>query len=250
MFELLLFIQESNISRSELFLSSKLWPRDYGKYNTNEALNGSLERLGTDYLDMMMMHWPEVPSELVAHKWSVLKETWRALELAYDDGICRAIAVSNFSCDHLDKLLEMSSIVPHVNQIEFHPYQNPAKLREHCESLGIQIQGYGPLGKGNILDCEPVTQVANSIGRSAAQVLIRWSIENGVATIPKSTRTQRVLENISVFDFQLTLTDMNQLNGLHDGRRYVDHTSIQQKIDSDMPDGYKLYLKKTKSIGG
>lgn len=224
-----------------MFLSSKLWPTDYGFESTTEALRKSLARLGTDYLDMFMVHWPNV-REGCTNKWQTLSETWRALELAYDEGLCRAIGVSNYDSEHLEKLFETCAVKPLVNQIEFHPYQNALALRDFCRDHHIQIQGYCPLGKGHILNDEPIKRIANKYGKTSAQVLIRWSIQNDVATIPKSTRESRVLENIQVFDFEIDASDMNVLNGLNDGRRYVDASKIHDKINSNLPDGYKLSL--------
>lgn len=188
-----------------------------------------------------MLHWPEVPSSC-PNKWATICDAWRALELAYDDGLVRSIGVSNFEVEHLERLMEECSVVPHVNQIEYHPFQNPVELRSYCEYANIQVQGYCPLGKGKILNHPDVVRVAKNLRRTPAQVLIRWSLEQRVATVPKSTKLDRVLENVDVFDFELSTSDLKILNSLHDGRHYVSRHDIQSKIDSNLPDGYKLYL--------
>jgi diketogulonate reductase-like aldo/keto reductase len=198
-----------------------------------------LKRLGIDYIDLFLIHWPEVSSNC-EDKWQTLNDTWRALEVLYDEGLCKAIGVSNYEIKDLEKLLETSSVTPHVNQIEFHPYQNPKDLRNYCEQNKIQIQGYCPLGKGQLVNEQKIIDIALRHERTPAQVLIRWSIQNGVPTIPKSTKEKRVKENIGVFDFALTEQEMNILNNLHDGRKFIDGSNIKDKIDSELPDGYKL----------
>jgi diketogulonate reductase-like aldo/keto reductase len=232
--------QESSVNRGDLFLSTKLWPKDYG-VKTIEALEGSLSRLGTNYLDLYLLHWPQVPSDCT-DKWQRLSETWRALELAYDEGTCRAIGVSNFEVDDLDRMFDFCSIKPLVNQIEFHPYHHPITLLEYCEDNGIQVQGYCPLGKGQILADKCVIRVAAKHAKTPAQVLIRWALQQNVATVPKSTKIGRVMENMNVFNFELDAQDMEVLNNLTNKKRFVDPATIQDKIDSNLPDGYKLRL--------
>lgn len=234
-------IKESGVPRDELFIMTKLWPRDYGACKTKEAFRGSLRRLGVDYLDMLMMHWPECPSTCEDRQ-GMLDETWRQLELLYDEGLCEAIGVSNYEVPDLEKLLDNCSIVPHANQVEFHPYHYPSDLLQFCAEQGIQFQGYSPLGKGNLINDPEVLKVAAKCSRTPAQVLIRWSIQHKVIAIPKSTKKYRVQENSQVFDFQLSREDMSRLNNLNRGIKYIQRSGIQQKIDSDLPDGYKLHL--------
>eukprot|EP00095_Tigriopus_kingsejongensis_P004165 maker-scaffold53_size449031-snap-gene-0.14 protein:Tk04165 transcript:maker-scaffold53_size449031-snap-gene-0.14-mRNA-1 annotation:"hypothetical protein DAPPUDRAFT_51643" len=187
-------IQDSGIDREDFFLTSKLWPTDYGLDKTITAFQASAERLRTDYLDLYLLHWPEVPSNVPNRK-ECLEETWRALELLVEGDKCRAIGVSNFLEQHLEHLIENASIVPHVNQCEFHPFQNPIGLRNYCTENGIQFEGYCPLAKGRILDHPQVVNIANKLNKTPAQILLRWSIQNGVVTIPKSTKKERVREN-------------------------------------------------------
>lgn len=233
-------IKDSGVSRDDIFLVTKLWPTDYGYLSAQDTCHQSMKRLGTDYLDLYMLHWPNCISSCPNPK-QVREETWRALEKMYDEGTLKSIGVSNFSSAQLEELFESCSIVPHVNQVEFHPYQYPADLQTYCQENGIEIQGFCPLAKGNILNEPPVINIARRRGRTPAQILIRWSIEKGVVTIPKSTRKERVLENSLIFDFKLTEEDTLVLDSLHDGRRCVDVSQVQAKIDGNLCDGYKLH---------
>ncbi|KFM62679.1 putative oxidoreductase, partial [Stegodyphus mimosarum] len=183
-------IELSGILRDDIFLTSKLWCTDYGSSSTKKAFQGSLKRLGVDYLDLFMLHWPLCPSSCI-NRAKTLEDTWRELELLYDEGLCRAIGVSNYDIAELEKLLDTASVTPHVNQVEFHPFQNPIELRKYCQEHKIQMEGYCPLGKGKLLGEKEVIRVAKSCSRTPAQVLIRWSIQNGVVTIPKSTQVER-----------------------------------------------------------
>ncbi|KAL7634135.1 UNVERIFIED_CONTAM: hypothetical protein RMT77_015463 [Armadillidium vulgare] len=186
-------IKESGVNRRDIFLATKCWPTDYGSEKTKIAAKGSCGRLGTDYLDLYLLHWPEVPS---GHdRKTLINEAWRTLELLYDEGMFRAIGVSNFFEEHLESLLEDCSITPHVNQCEFHPFNNPLELRQMCEENKIQFEGYSPLAKGKVLSSSFVTELSEDIGKTPSQILIRWSIQNNVPTIPKSTKCQRIEEN-------------------------------------------------------
>ncbi|XP_077500310.1 putative oxidoreductase ZK1290.5 isoform X2 [Amblyomma americanum] len=211
-------IAESGVPREDLFVATKLWPRDYagaGGAGPRCALRASMERLAVDYLDLYLMHWPECPSEC-GDRQRTLDETWRQLELLHDEGLCRAVGVSNYERDDLERLLEACSLAPHVNQ------------------------GYSPLAKGRLLANHVVCRVAQRHRRSAAQVLVRWSLQRGVLAIPKSTRRERVRENAQVFDFELSPEDMAALETLNCGQRYIERAGVQEKIDSPLPDGYKL----------
>uniref|UniRef100_T1J1M3 NADP-dependent oxidoreductase domain-containing protein n=1 Tax=Strigamia maritima TaxID=126957 RepID=T1J1M3_STRMM len=261
-------IKESKVSREEIFLTSKLWPSDYGFHSAQIACNGSMQRLGVDYLgmsikmyknencarcficfcffylfslDLYMLHWPHCPSIYPDPK-ALRQETWRALELMYDEGLLKSIGVSNFLPSHLEELEETASVLPHINQIEFHPYQNPVQVRKYCESSNIQLEGFCPLAKGRILNESPIVNIAKKMKKTPAQILIRWSLQNGVVTIPKSTKKHRIFENCQVFDFNLSHDDMQTLSLLHDGRRCVDVSKVQSKIDTIATDGYKLQL--------
>uniref|UniRef100_A0A7E4VD63 Aldo_ket_red domain-containing protein n=1 Tax=Panagrellus redivivus TaxID=6233 RepID=A0A7E4VD63_PANRE len=206
-------IEDSGIPRSEIFLNTKLWPSDYGT-NVSKAFESACERLNVTYLDSYMLHAPIVPDEYGSSK-SVISETWRQLELLYDAEKVRAIGVSNFEISDIEALLEDCSVAPHLNQCEFHPCQNPLELRELCSENGITFTGYCPLAKGRILNLPTIQNIASNHGKTPAQVCIRWSIQNGICTIPKSRKPCRVRENADVFDFSLTLDEMRQLDELH-----------------------------------
>lgn len=234
-----LAIEESQLLREDLFLTTKLWPTDYGVKSVREAFTGSAKRLNIEYLDLYMLHWPVCPS-LCLDKKQLLEDTWRTMELLYDEGLCRSIGVCNYEISHLVDMLENCSVIPHVNQIELNPYHNPVGLKEFCQDLGILVEGYCPLGKGSLVEEKAIKKIAQKYRRTPAQILIRWSIQVGAVTIPKSTKPSRVKENGEVFDFEIAPEDMIYLGSLHDGRRAVEIDRVQEKIDSNLPDGYKL----------
>lgn len=227
------------MDRKELFITTKLWPTDFGFESTKEALKGSLERLGLSYIDMFLIHYPEVSSSC-SDKWATLGETWRALECLYDEQLIKVIGVSNYSIEDLEKQSQFASIQPMVNQIEFHPYHQARELYDYCQDNRIQVQGYCPLGNGNLVKESVVEDIAKAVNRTPAQVLIRWSLQHNVPTIPKSTKKERVKENISVFDFCLNGKQMSELDKLDQNKKYVDVDTIKEKIDSNLPDGYRL----------
>ncbi|XP_015228698.1 PREDICTED: glyoxal reductase-like isoform X1 [Cyprinodon variegatus] len=219
-------IKESGLPRSDLWLTNKLWPGDYGYKAAQQACIDSCRAMGVEYFDLYLMHWPESLKPGCPNR-EMRAETWRALEDLYKRGVCRAIGVSNFLVHHLEQLKEDCSVVPHVNQVEYHPYQQPKGLMEYCRSGGIVFEGYSPLAKGQVLNNPVVQQIAKKHGRTAAQICIRWSIQNGVVTIPKSTKKNRIQENCQVFGFQLDEEDMATLGGLQDGRHVTwDPTNV------------------------
>ncbi|KAJ3595346.1 hypothetical protein NHX12_004650 [Muraenolepis orangiensis] len=210
-------MRESGVPRSDLWLTNKLWPGDYGHKAAKKACLDSCSRMGLDYFDLYLMHWPQCHQRGRSNR-EVRAETWRALEELYHEGVCRAIGVSNFLVHHLEQLKEDCSVVPHVNQVEYHVYQQPRQLVEYCREEGIVFQGYCPLAKGEALGDPAVVKLAQKYGRTPAQICIRWSIQTGVVTIPKSTKKERIEENCQVFGFQLEEGDMAALGTLHDGR--------------------------------
>jgi len=234
-------ISDSGIDRSEVFLSTKLWPTDYGQDKTAKAAQKSMERLNTDYLDLYMMHFPTCPSN-VENPNRVLIETWRQLELLLDKEQIRAIGVSNFDIEDLEILMDSmeTSMNPLVNQCEFHPYNHPKSLLRFCQDAQIQFEGYCPLAKGKILNEPPVVRVAKKLQKSPAQVLIKWSIQHDVLTIPKSTKKHRVLENFQALDFEIPDKEMNLLDNLNQQMRIIDLSDLQLRLDQDLPDGYKM----------
>ncbi|ANY66893.1 glyoxal reductase [Paenibacillus sp. BIHB 4019] len=203
-------IAESGIARDELFITTKVWNRDQGYETTLQAFEASRKRLGLDIIDLYLVHWP------VAGKFT---ETYRALEKLYKDGYVRAIGVSNFLLPHFDELLPGCEIKPMVNQVEFHPLLTQPELQSFCREQGIQLEAWSPLMQGN-LDVPLLQELAGKYGKSPAQVVIRWDLQKGVITIPKSVRKERIIENGDVFDFELTEAEVAAIDGLNEGRRY------------------------------
>ncbi|XP_026229652.1 aldo/keto reductase [Anabas testudineus] len=220
-------IRESGIPRSDLWLTNKLWPADYGHTAAKKACLDSCSLMGVEYFDLYLMHWPD-PLQPGCSNRKMRAETWRALEELYKEGVCRAIGVSNFMVHHLEQLLEDCSVVPHVNQVEYHPFQQPKQLIDYCRQKGIVFEGYSPLAKGQVLNNPTVLQIAEKYRRTPSQICIRWSVQNGVVTIPKSTKKNRIQENCQVFEFQLEEADMSALGELHDGRHVSwDPTNVE-----------------------
>lgn len=203
-------IQESGVSREEIFITSKVRNEDHGYDNTLKAFDETLKKLGTDYLDLYLIHWP-IPGKY--------KDTWRAIEKIYEDGRARAIGVSNFHVHHLEELLKDAKFVPAVNQIEYHPHLTQEDLLLFCKENGIQMQAWSPLKRGQIVDVPEIKEIADKYGKSAAQIVLRWDIQNGVLTIPKSVKKNRLQENAAIFDFELTVEEMQKLNGLNKNDR-------------------------------
>lgn len=203
-------IKEAGISREDLFVTSKVWNADLGYESTIAAYEASLKRLGLDYLDLYLIHWP------VEGKY---KDAWRALESLYKDGRVKAIGVSNFQIHHLEDLMKDAEIKPMVNQVEYHPRLTQKKLHSFCQEHGIQLEAWSPLMQGQLLDNELLQKIADQHGKSVAQVILRWDIQNGVITIPKSTKEHRIVENSSIFDFELTPEEMKQIDELNQDLR-------------------------------
>ena len=199
-------IKESGIPREEIFITSKVWNEEQGYESTLEAFERSLQKLNTDYLDLYLIHWP------VKGKY---KDTWRAMEKLYEDGRVRAIGVSNFHVHHLEDLMKDSNIKPVIDQVEYHPHLTQLELREFCEKENIQLEAWSPLKRGQLLDDPTMIEIANTYGKSTAQVILRWNIENNVITIPKSITENRIIENADIFDFSLTEQDTGKINALN-----------------------------------
>lgn len=203
-------IKESGVSREELFVTSKVWNADQGYDTTIQAFETSLNKLGLEYLDLYLIHWP------VEGKY---KDTWKALEKLYKDGKIRAIGVSNFQVHHLEDLIADAEVKPMVNQIEFHPLLTQTEVREYCKKQEIQVEAWSPLAQGELLDNEVLTQIAEKHGKSTAQVILRWDLQNEVVTIPKSTKEHRIIQNADVFDFELNAEEVEKINALNQNHR-------------------------------
>ncbi|KOR86229.1 glyoxal reductase [Bacillus sp. FJAT-22058] len=203
-------LKEAGISREDLFVTSKVWNADLGYESTIAAYEKSLQKLGLEYLDLYLIHWP------VEGKY---KEAWRALETLYKEGKVKAIGVSNFQIHHLKDLMEDAEVKPMVNQVECHPRLTQKEVQAFCKEQGIQLEAWSPLMQGELLDNEVLQAIATKHGKSVAQVILRWDLQNGIVTIPKSTKEHRIVENSTVFDFELTEEEMNQIDGLNQNHR-------------------------------
>ncbi|MEB2493665.1 aldo/keto reductase [Peribacillus frigoritolerans] len=203
-------LKEAGISREDLFVTSKVWNADLGYESTIAAYEKSLQKLGLEYLDLYLIHWP------VEGKY---KEAWRALETLYKEGKVKAIGVSNFQIHHLKDLMEDAEVRPMVNQVECHPRLTQKEVQAFCKEQGIQLEAWSPLMQGELLDNEVLQAIATKHGKSVAQVILRWDLQNGIVTIPKSTKEHRIVENSTVFDFELTEEEMNQIDGLNQNHR-------------------------------
>ncbi|MED3561929.1 aldo/keto reductase [Bacillus xiapuensis] len=203
-------LRETGISREELFVTSKVWNSDLGYESTLTAYENSLQKIGLDYLDLYLIHWP------VEGKY---KEAWRALETLYKQGRVKAIGVSNFQTHHLEDLMKDAEIKPTVNQVEYHPRLTQKTLQEFCRDHDIQLEAWSPLMQGQLLDNPVLKEIGSKYNKSAAQVILRWDLQNGVVTIPKSTKEHRIVENASVFNFSLSKEEMNRIDQLNQNHR-------------------------------
>jgi diketogulonate reductase-like aldo/keto reductase len=203
-------IKEAGISREELFITSKVWNADFGYESTLEAYKTSLKKLGLEYLDLYLIHWP------VEGKY---KDTWRALETLYTENRVKAIGVSNFHIHHLQDVMKDATIVPMVNQVEFHPKLTQEDLRAFCKQNHIQFEAWSPLMQGQLLEDEKLKEIADAHGKSVAQIILRWDLQNDVVTIPKSIKEHRIVENASIFDFELSAEEMEKISSLNENKR-------------------------------
>lgn len=203
-------IKAAGISREDLFITSKVWNADLGYESTIKAYETSLKKLGLDYLDLYLIHWP------VEGKY---KDAWRALEYLYKQGRVKAIGVSNFQVHHLENLMKDAEIKPMINQIEFHPRLTQGKVRAFCKQNDIQVEAWSPLMVGKLFDNEILKEIAHNHNKSIAQIILRWDIQNGVITIPKSTKVGRIIENSQIFDFELTNEEVEKINSLNQDLR-------------------------------
>jgi 2,5-diketo-D-gluconate reductase A len=203
-------LRASGLSRDEVFITTKLWNNDHG--DAKRALKASLDRLETDYVDLYLIHWPAPAQDRYV-------EAWQALIEARQQGLARAIGVSNFQPDHLRRIVDETGVTPAVNQIELHPYlQQPGLRREHAER-GIVTEAWSPLAQGAVLDHPVITELASEHGRTPAQIVLRWHIQLGNVVFPKSMSPERLEQNIDVFDFELSGEEMDRIELLDRGER-------------------------------
>ncbi|WP_307864029.1 aldo/keto reductase [Mycolicibacterium fortuitum] len=205
-------LANSGVPREDVFLVTKLWNSDQGYDSTLTAFDASVERLGVDYLDLYLIHWP-VPAN------NAYVDTFKAFAHLHDQGRIRSIGVSNFAPEHLTVLIDSTGIVPAVNQIELHPLLPQHELRELHARLGIATEAWSPLGQGSLLADPVITGIAERHGKTPAQVLIRWHIHLGNIVIPKSVKPERIVSNFDVFDFDLDESDMSAIASLQTDTR-------------------------------
>lgn len=203
-------IQASSIPRDLIFVTTKVWNADQGYESTLKAFEESRRKLQLEVIDLYLIHWP------VKGKY---KDTWKALIKLQKEGLVRAIGVSNFQTHHLKDLIEDSGVVPAVNQVEFHPLLQQTELRAYCREHKIQLEAWSPLMQGN-LDIPLLSELAQKYGKTPAQIILRWDLQHGVVTIPKSVSKARIEENANIFDFTLSDEDMTRIDGLNQNRRF------------------------------
>jgi diketogulonate reductase-like aldo/keto reductase len=205
-------IKESGIDRKEFFITTKLWNSDQGYDSALIAFDESMERLGLDYLDLYLIHWPATEKR---------GESWKALQEIFASGRAKAIGVSNYMARHLEELLADSGVVPAVNQIEFHPfiYQEQKEALEFCKQKDIVVEAYSPLARARQMENATLHGIAERHGKTPAQVMLRWAIQHGTVPIPKSENPERIRQNLKVFDFELADEEMETINRLSSGNR-------------------------------
>ena len=203
-------IMESDIERSDIFLTTKVWNTEQGYDKTLNSFEESLKRLQTDYIDLYLIHWP------VKRKY---KETYKALEKLYSEGRVKAIGVCNFSIPQLEDLMEHSEIIPALNQVEMHPHLNQSELLEFSKNNTIQLEAWRPIMMGEVLKIPELVEIGRTHSKSAVQVALRWLIQRGVAVIPKSVSPKRIIDNFKVYDFELSPNEMKVIESLNQNRR-------------------------------
>ncbi|HET7628639.1 MAG TPA: aldo/keto reductase [Bacillales bacterium] len=203
-------VKASEVPREDLFITTKVWNDRQGYDETLRAFEESMSKLDMEYVDLYLVHWP------VSGKY---KETWKALETIYKEGRAKAIGVCNFKIHHLEDLMKDNEVNPMVNQVEFHPRLFQKELLDFCSGHDIQLEAWGPLMRGRILDDPTLMAIAERHGKTPAQVVLRWELQLGVVTIPKSVRDERIKSNADLFDFELSAKDMQQIAELNRNER-------------------------------
>ncbi|MDQ0214711.1 diketogulonate reductase-like aldo/keto reductase [Oikeobacillus pervagus] len=204
-------VAELGIPREEIFITSKVWNSDQGYDSTLRAFEHSLNELKQDYIDLYLIHWP------IKVKY---KETWKALERLYREGVVKAIGVSNFQIHHLEDLMSTSNEKPVINQVELHPYLSQKPLREFCKQHQIAVEAWSPIARGRILEDPVLAEMGKKYGKTTAQIILRWHLQNNVVIIPKSVHANRIKENAQLFDFELQATDVEVIHSLNKDQRF------------------------------
>lgn len=207
-------IRESGIPREEIFVTTKLWNDDQRAGCQREAFEKSLENLQMDYVDLYLIHWPVKDCYV---------QSWKIMEELKAEGRVKSIGVSNFEMHHLMDLMANSKTVPVMNQVECHPYLSQQPLRSFCNKLGIQVTAWSPLGRARVFDDPVIQEIAKAYGKTVAQIILRWEIQNNIIVIPKSVHKERIISNSEIFDFELRPEDMAKMNAINKNERFGSH---------------------------
>lgn len=218
-------IKDSKIKREKLFITTKLWNNDRGYNETINAFQKSLTKLGLNYIDLYLIHWPN-PVKYRSNYKMMNAASWRAIEDLYKDGRIKAIGVSNFLVHHLEELKDTATIMPMVNQIKLHPGLIQNEVIEYCQKEDILIEAYSPLGTGRLLENETVVSLAKKYGKSASNICVRYSLEKGYVPLVKSVHKERIVDNLNVFDFKLTKSDVDALDKVESESKLKDIDKI------------------------
>lgn len=205
-------LESTGLNREDIFVTSKLFFEDFGRKNVAQAYETSIQKLGLDYLDLYLVHWPGTNE-------AIMIDTWKGMEDLYKDNKVKNIGVSNFNPDHFEALLAQVSIKPVINQVEFHPYFTQEKLRKYLEAQNIYMESWSPFMNAQILNDETLNEIGKEVNKSAAQVIIKWNMQHNVVVIPKSVTSSRIEENIDVLDFELSAEQMKRIDDLNKDQR-------------------------------
>lgn len=207
-------IKASRINRNELFITSKVWNTERGYTNTIKSFNKTLEELGVEYLDLFLIHWPANYLQFKDEAKKINQETWRALEDLYLEGKVKAIGLSNFMAHHIEQIMETCKIKPMVNQIEFHPGANQSGVISYCNDHNIILEAWSPLGRGSVLNNELIVELATKYHKTPAQICLRYVVESGLIPLVKSVKVERIVDNLNIYDFELTKEDFDKIKAL------------------------------------
>ena len=211
-------VRQSGKARNELFITSKVWNSERGYDKTLRACEKTLKDLGTDYLDLYLIHWPANKLQFGEKAEAINVDTWKAMERLADEKLVRSIGLSNFYPHHMEPILAMANIAPTVDQIEYHPGLLQEDTIELCRKNDILVEAWSPLGRGHLLDNPVLAEIAGHHGKSPAQVILRWVLQNNVLPLVKSVHAERIRENYDIFDFELTHQEMKAIDSLPDAR--------------------------------